>query len=66
MAVDNIKIPDFDLVSEREFAALLGKSLRTLKRWHLERRGPKRTVLGRTPYYSRKEILRWFSERDDT
>ncbi len=56
MAATNINIPQADLVSEREFANLVGKSLRTVRRWQIERRGPRRTVLGRSVFYSRQAI----------
>ncbi|MHC4608033.1 MAG: helix-turn-helix domain-containing protein [Planctomycetota bacterium] len=51
-----IQLPNADLLSEMEFAALIGKSLRTVRRWHVERRGPRRTLLGRSVFYSRKAI----------
>ena len=51
-----IQLPNADLLSEREFAALISKSLRTIRRWHVERRGPTRTLLGRSVFYSRKAI----------
>ena len=51
-----ICLPQADLISEQEFADLIGKSLRTLRRWHVERRGPSRTLLGRSVFYSRKAI----------
>ena len=62
MAVDFIQLPNADLISEKQFAALIGKSLRTIRRWHVERRGPKRTLLGRTAYY-RKQAIETFLQR---
>ena len=51
-----IHLPNADFLSEREFATLIGKSLRTVRRWHVERRGPTRTQLGRSVFYSKKAI----------
>ena len=51
-----IHLPKADFLSEQEFATLIGKSLRTIRRWHVERRGPARTRLGRSVFYSRKAI----------
>ena len=56
MPATTIQIPNADFLSEREFATLIGKSLRTVRRWHVERRGPIRTLLGRSVFYSRKAI----------
>ncbi len=63
-----IHLPHADFLSEREFATLIGKSLRTVRRWHVERRGPTRTRLGRSVFYSRKAIenfLRRLEERGE-
>ncbi len=63
-----IHLPHADFLSAREFATLIGKSLRTVRRWHVERSGPARTQLGRSVFYSRKAIenfLRCQEQRDE-
>ena len=64
MAANIIQIPDVDFISEREFANLIGKSLRTVRRWQVERRGPNRTVLGRSVFYS-KQAIQDFMQRQE-
>ena len=52
-------------VSPREFARQLGKDERTVIRWEIQRRAPKRTKIGRTVYYSRKSIETWLKGREE-
>ena len=52
-------------VSRREFARQLGKDERTVIRWEIQRRAPKRTKIGRTVYYSRKSIDTWLKGREE-
>ena len=52
-------------VSRREFARQLGKDERTVIRWEIQRRAPKRTKIGRTVYYSRKSIETWLKGREE-
>ncbi len=59
-----IHLPHADFLSEREFATLIGKSLRTVRRWHVERRGPTRTRLGRSVFYSRKAIVNFLQHQE--
>ena len=47
-------------------AAELGKKPRTLDRWHVERRGPKRTLIGRSVYYSRQAIEDWLKAQEES
>jgi predicted DNA-binding transcriptional regulator AlpA len=55
------------LVHEEELAAELRKTKRTLRRMHSKRKGPRRTVIGRTIYYARHDIEQWLeSLREDT
>ena len=46
-------------------AAELGKKPRTLDRWHMERRGPKRTKIGRSVYYSKRAIEIWLEQQTE-
>jgi predicted DNA-binding transcriptional regulator AlpA len=61
----SITIPETDLLSERDFARLFSRSLRTVRRWHVERRGPRRTVIGRSRYYSRRSIEAWLQRQTE-
>ena len=65
IATTTIELPQSDLISEREFAALLGKSLRTVRRWSVERTGPRRTRLGRSVYYSKAAIRQFLEQREE-
>ena len=38
---------------------------RTLARWHVERVGPPRVVIGRTILYRRESVLAWLASRED-
>ena len=64
MPANIIQIPDADFISEREFASLIGKSLRTVRRWQVERRGPNRTLLGRSVFFS-KQAIQDFMQRQE-
>ena len=65
MAATSIQLPQDDLITEQEFADLVGKTLRTIRRWRIERTGPRRTKLGRTVYYSRTSIEQFLKDRED-
>ncbi len=53
-------------VSRREFANQLGKDERTVIRWEIQRRAPKRTKIGRSVYYSQKNIETWLKGREES
>lgn len=46
-------------VSEAEFAAAIGKSVRTLRIWRNRRFGPAYTRIGRAIYYREEAIRSW-------
>ena len=52
-------------VTRREFARQLGKDERTVIRWEIQRRAPKRTKIGRTVYFSRQAIETWLKGREE-
>ena len=55
------------LVTVEELAKRLGKSVRTLNRWHTLRTGPKRFKLGgRTSYYHLDDVIRWIDDQRET
>ena len=66
MAITTIALPESDYVSEYQFAALIGKSLRTVRRWAVERKGPRRTRLGRSVFYSKAAIKQFLERREET
>ena len=53
-------------VSRREFATQLGKAERTVIRWEIQRRAPKRTKIGRCVYFSRKAIEDWLKAQEES
>ena len=65
MTACSIQLPQDDLITEQQFADLVGKTLRTIRRWRVERTGPRRTKLGRTVYYSRTSIEQFLKDRED-
>ena len=52
-------------LTKHQAAADLGKTTRTLDRWHTERRGPRRTLIGRSVYYSRKSLSDWLQQQEE-
>jgi predicted DNA-binding transcriptional regulator AlpA len=48
-----------EYMEPQELARELGKSERTLHRWHVERVGPPRVVVGRMVLYRRASVLEW-------
>jgi predicted DNA-binding transcriptional regulator AlpA len=53
-----------EFMSERELALALGKTVRTLHRWHAERTGPTRTLAGRAVLYARKNVQQWMESQE--
>lgn len=51
-----------EYLSKSELAKQLGKQPRTLDRWHTERRGPKRTKIGRSVFYRRTDLTCWLAK----
>ncbi len=54
-----------EYLTKDQAAAELGKKPRTLDRWHVERRGPKRTKIGRSIYFSKKSIEKWLEQQTE-
>ena len=54
-----------DYITRHELAQLLGKSVRTLDRWHLRRIGPPRTRAGCSILYSKKMVTEWLQLRTE-
>jgi predicted DNA-binding transcriptional regulator AlpA len=51
-------------LTERELAMALGKSLRTLRRWHTLRIGPNRTRVGRSIVYNKNTVRDWLATQE--
>ncbi len=54
-----------DYLEKAELARGLGKSTRTLDRWHTLRIGPPRVVIGHTILYRRQSVLEWLASREE-
>jgi predicted DNA-binding transcriptional regulator AlpA len=54
-----------EYLTKEQAAAELGKRPRTLDRWHVERRGPKRTKIGRSIYFSRKKLQSFIEQQTE-
>ncbi len=63
--IKSVTLPASDLLSERELAHLLGKSLRTIRRWSVERRGPRKVKLGKSVFYRRESLLAWIAAQEE-
>jgi len=46
-------------LSERQFAKLINRDLRTVRRWHAKRIGPPRIVFQKLVLYRREAIEKW-------
>jgi predicted DNA-binding transcriptional regulator AlpA len=55
-----------EYVEPKALAAELGVSWRTLHRWHVERLGPPRVVVGRTVLYRRESVRQWLLSREES
>ena len=58
-AGDEIVIDDRQLIGERRFAEMLGRSLRTLQRWRTKGKGPAFTKIGRKVFYELNDLQEW-------
>lgn len=65
MAIASIKLPEEDLISELKFAQLVGRTLRTVRRWGVERTGPVRTRIGRSVFFSKAAIAKFLRDREE-
>ena len=54
-----------EYVEAPELSRDLGISKRTLDRWHRQRMGPPRTVIGRTILYRRTAVQEWLRSREE-
>src|SRR5262245_56720060 len=49
-----------DYFSEQEAAAELGKTVRTLRKWRRERKGPPYTYFGKTVRYRKPAVIEYY------
>ena len=54
-----------EYIEAPELSRDLGISKRTLDRWHRQRMGPPRTVIGRTILYRRTAVQEWLRSREE-
>ena len=62
MAIDS---PLQDYITRKELARQLGKSVRTLGRWHRRRIGPPRTLAGCSIFYSKSRVAQWLERQTE-
>ena len=53
-----------DYLSEQEFADQIGRTLRTVRRWHAYRQGPPRTQIGKKILYKRDSVSKWLTANE--
>ena len=53
-----------DYMDREQLAAELGIHVRTLDRWHLERKGPPRTTVGRRILYRGAAVQAWLRKNE--
>jgi hypothetical protein len=53
-----------DYFGERDFAAAIGRDLRTIRRWDAERIGPPRIRVGRKILYRKSAVIRWLEAHE--
>jgi hypothetical protein len=54
-----------DYLTQQDLARELHVSVRTIARWHVERIGPPRIVVGRLLLYRRVTIRQWLESREE-
>ena len=62
----NVALTEADpdsLINERQAAALLSLSIRTLQSWRLRGGGPKFVRAGRAIRYRRRDLMEWMDRR---
>jgi hypothetical protein len=54
-----------DYLTQQDLARELRVSVRTIARWHVERIGPPRIVVGRLLLYRRATVREWLESREE-
>lgn len=60
--MEQSKIPNA-LLSEHEVAAIVGLSLGTIRRWRIQRQGPRFLKIGAAVRYRREDLAAWIESR---
>jgi Helix-turn-helix domain len=65
-APSSVPSSDFlsDYFEEQEFAAVLDRDVRTVRRWHSKRTGPPRVRVGRKILYKKSSVARWLEQNE--
>jgi hypothetical protein len=53
-----------DYLNEEQFAAGVGRDLRTIRRWHALRIGPPRIKLGKKILYRKSSVALWLERKE--
>jgi hypothetical protein len=53
-----------DYFEEQDFAAVVDRDLRTIRRWHSSRTGPPRIRVGRKILYRKSAVIRWLEQNE--
>ncbi len=61
----DIRSPIDEYITREDLVRQLGKSTRTLDRWHVERKGPPRTRVGRSIFYCKSELAAWLEQQTE-
>ena len=63
--ITSIPLLGDDYLTQQDLARELHVSVRTLARWHVERIGPPRIVVGRLLLYRRVAVREWLESREE-
>lgn len=55
-----------DLIEKHETAKEFAISTRTLDRWHVQRTGPPRVLIGRKVFYRRSSLIEWLQAQEES
>jgi predicted DNA-binding transcriptional regulator AlpA len=53
------------LLTPEQLAQEMGVTVRTVQRWHFQRQGPPRVVIGRQIYYRIESVKAWLAAREE-
>ena len=57
--------PFVDYWTVQEFCDAAGVARRTADRWHQQRRGPRRTKLGKRVLYCKRDVTNWLENQTE-
>jgi predicted DNA-binding transcriptional regulator AlpA len=53
-----------DFLTEPQFGQLIGRDIRTLRRWHARHEGPPRIKVGRSIFYRKSSVVEWLASHE--